>query len=64
MMTKTMILVIHVVRQILAILAILVTLAIHAIHAIHAAITASVREEDRSQDDRFCVENRLEDQAT
>ena len=58
MMTKTMTLVIHVLRQILAILAILVTLAIHA------AITASVREEDRSQDDRFCVKNRPEDQTT
>ena len=60
MMTKTMILVIHVLRQILAILAILATLAILAILA---AITASVREEDLSQDDKFCVENRLEDQG-
>ena len=61
MMTKTMILVIHVVRQILAIH---VVRQILAILASHAAITANVREEDRSQDDRFCVENRLEDQAT
>ena len=61
MMTKTTTLVIHVLRQILAILA---TLAILVTLAIHAAITASVREEDRSQDDRFCVENRPEDQTT